>query len=78
MDYNGDVLICSHDWRKKYIVGNVNHDSFFDIWTGEKMTNARKRLIHADRAFSPCDVCDANGEIMGNDHALTWKPLLSG
>jgi len=77
MDYNGDVLICSHDWRKKYIAGNVYKESFLDIWAGKRMTNARKFLLDANRGFSPCNVCDANGLIMGNDQAKTWGDLIS-
>ena len=77
MDYNGDVLICSHDWRKKYIAGNVYKESFLDIWAGKRMINARKFLLKANRGFSPCNVCDANGLIMGNDQATTWGDLIS-
>ena len=25
MDYNGDVLMCPHDWGKKIILGNMNN-----------------------------------------------------
>ena len=77
MDYNGDVLICAHDWRKKYIVGNVYKDSFFDIWSGKRMMNARKFLLDANRGFSPCNVCDVDGLIMGNHQAKSWGDLIS-
>ena len=77
MDYNGDVLICAHDWRKKYIAGNVYKESFLDIWTGKRMTNARKLLLDANRGFSPCNACDANGLIMGNDQAKIWSVLIN-
>ena len=68
MDYNGDVLIRSHGWRKNiYIAGNVCKENFLDIWTGKRMMNARKFLLYANRGFSPCNVCDVDGLIMGND-----------
>ena len=41
------------------------------------MINARKFLLDANRGFSPCNVCDANGLIMGNDQAKTWGDLIS-
>jgi len=75
MDYNGDVLLCSHDWEKKYIAGNVYKESFLDIWKGKRMTNARKFLLNANRSISPCNVCDANGVIMGNNQAKIWSDL---
>ena len=28
MDYNGDVLMCAHDWGKKRILGNLKEKSF--------------------------------------------------
>ena len=28
MDYNGDVLMCPHDWGKKIILGNLNTQNF--------------------------------------------------
>ena len=26
IDYNGDVQMCSHDWAKKYVIGNINNE----------------------------------------------------
>jgi len=77
MDYNGDVHICSHDWTKKYVAGNVNKESFIDIWAGKRMMNARKQLLNANRGFSPCNVCDANGLLMGNEQAKSWGIVIS-
>lgn len=73
MDYNGDVLMCSHDWGKKNILGNLNKNSFYEIWTSKKSELARKKLINANRHFSPCNVCDAHGELIGNNHSKAWK-----
>ena len=32
MDYTGEVLVCSHDWGKRLIVGNLKNENFIDIW----------------------------------------------
>ena len=32
IDYNGDVQMCSHDWGKKYIIGNFNHIIFSMVY----------------------------------------------
>ena len=73
IDYNGDVLMCSHDWGKKNILGNLNQESFYDIWTSQISEMTRKGLIKGDRTFSPCDVCDVYGDLIGKTHADGWK-----
>jgi radical SAM protein with 4Fe4S-binding SPASM domain len=75
MDYTGEVLICSHDWGKKYVVGNLKNEKFIDIWLNQKFKIARKRLENADRNFSPCDVCDVEGVLMGKNHLDAWKKV---
>ena len=57
MDYNGDVLMCSHDWEKN-ILGNLNTSSFIEIWTSHLSEVSRKSLLKGNRNFSPCNVCD--------------------
>tara|TARA_B100001564_G_scaffold346419_1_gene346115 strand:- start:3610 stop:4512 length:903 start_codon:yes stop_codon:yes gene_type:complete len=76
LDYNGDVLMCSHDWGKKNILGNLKKQSLKDIWLSEKSMEARKKLNNADRTLSPCNVCDVDGGLIGNSHAQAWKKIL--
>jgi len=73
MDYNGDVLVCSHDWGKKLIVGSLVKEKFIDIWLGKKFQFARKKLLEGNRKFSPCNLCDVDGELMGFEHAKIWN-----
>tara|TARA_B100000965_G_scaffold24483_1_gene18355 strand:+ start:22462 stop:23355 length:894 start_codon:yes stop_codon:yes gene_type:complete len=75
IDYNGDVLMCSHDWGKKMIMGNVKNNSIKEIWTSKKFDFARKKLSNADRNFSPCNVCDVKGTLIGNKHAEQWSKI---
>ena len=75
MDYQGDVLMCAHDWGKKNILGNLNKSSFMEIWKSEKANLARKKLLIADRGFSPCDVCDVRGTLIGSKHAQEWQKI---
>ena len=65
LDYQGDVLICPHDWGKKIILGNLNHENFLDIWFSKKSLNVRKMLNLSNRNFKPCNVCDVIGTLMG-------------
>ena len=44
LDYQGDVLICPHDWGKKIILGNLNEKKLIDIWFSNRAMNLRKKL----------------------------------
>ena len=65
--------MCSHDWGKKLILGNLNKNSFSEIWKGKKSMFARNKLNKSDRSFSPCDKCDVMGDVVGDVHAKSWK-----
>ena len=73
IDYNGDVQMCSHDWAKKYIIGNVNNQKIEGIWLNQKYKFAREKLLSAKRNFAPCNKCDVSGELIGSNHAAEWK-----
>ena len=75
MDYLGDVLLCPHDWGKKNVVGNMQKESFWDIWLGEAFLRARKMLGTGNREIRPCNVCDVKGTLMGVSHVQAWKAL---
>ena len=69
LDYQGDVLICPHDWGKKIILGNLNKETFLDIWFGKKSINIRNQLNKSNRNFAPCNVCDVDGTLMGEKNS---------
>jgi radical SAM protein with 4Fe4S-binding SPASM domain len=73
LDYTGDVLMCAHDWGKKAVVGDLNTESFYEIWTGRKFSNLRKNLLIGNRSFNPCNVCNVEGTRMGIEHAKAWE-----
>lgn len=75
IDYNGDVLMCSHDWGKKNILGNLNKNTILEIWLSENAKKSRINLANSDRNFSPCNVCDAKGSLIGKAHADAWKKI---
>ena len=76
IDYNGDVLMCSQDWGKKNILGNLNKQSFIEIWISQHAKVCRKRLKNKDRDFEPCNVCDVEGNLIGKLHAEAWSEIL--
>ena len=69
LDYQGDVLICPHDWGKKIILGNLNNESFSEIWFSKKAMRIRNLLNNSNRNFTPCNVCDVDGTLMGKKNS---------
>lgn len=72
IDYNGDVQMCSHDWGKEYVLGNLKKEKILDIWKNKKYELARKQLLNSNRNFNPCKKCDVDGSLIGNKHSKEW------
>ena len=69
LDYQGDVLMCPHDWGKKVILGDLNKEKLKDIWFSKKFMGIRKMLNKSNRNFTPCNVCDVEGTFMGEKNS---------
>ncbi len=62
---NGQVLMCTHDWSRHTIVGDLNTQSIREVWNGKPMAEIR-RLFLAGRmkdvpACARCNVFDDLG-----------------
>lgn len=77
LDHNGDVLICSNDWKKEAVVGNIGKESLIKIWSNKMFSNIRKSLINNNRCHKPCKTCDVNGLMNGKKSFDRWKKFLS-
>ena len=73
IDYNGDMLLCPHDWKKSNIVGNLKTDNIWDLWIGNNYESARKKLTCKNRNFNPCNSCDVKGDIIGEINHSIWR-----
>jgi radical SAM protein with 4Fe4S-binding SPASM domain len=69
LDYQGDVLMCPHDWGKKLVLGDLNKEKLKDIWFSKKFMAIRKILNKSNRNFKPCNVCDVEGTFMGKKNS---------
>ena len=72
LDYNGDCLICPDDWKKKKVVGNLTNEKIIDVWTKKIFNEIRKSLLNSDRTKAPCNECDVNGLMSGDEYAKKW------
>ena len=73
IDYNGDMLLCPHDWAKKLILSNLADTNIIEVWDEKLLNFARKRLSSKKRTFSPCNTCDVRGDVIGEDSFNAWK-----
>ena len=72
IDYTGECLLCSNDWAKKKIIGNAKMNSVYEIWNSNLINQARKKLLAGERDFLPCNKCDVNGLLNGNEFKDSW------
>ena len=51
---NGQVLICTHDWARRQVVGDLKHQTILEAWNGPEMRAARLHLLsgRADLNFA--------------------------
>lgn len=59
--YDGDLVICCHDWRAECVLGNVNDSTLHDLWYGKMHHEILKSLYKKDRSGKPCNKCDYGG-----------------
>ncbi len=66
LHYNGDVLLCSHDWEKKQIMGNVMNDTVQNIWLESQKLWSFRKALKKNRNCYPCNKCNIKGILYGN------------
>jgi len=78
LHWNGDVLLCSHDWEKKQVMGNVMTTSIVDIWLHSKRLWEFRRKLAKGRTCDPCNRCNIKGVLYGDSsrETLMEAPLL--
>ena len=77
IDWNGDVFLCPQDWQRRQTMGNIMQTEFFNIWSGPIMSKYRRFLLNGDRKLNPCNQCNADGMVYGEQHFKAWKKISS-
>ena len=75
IDWNGDTFLCPQDWHRRITMGNIMQEEIYDIWTSKIIENYRKKLLCGDRSLSPCSSCNAEGTVLGKNHAQVWNKI---
>lgn len=78
IDYNGDVLLCPHDWGKKRIVGNLKQQSVLEVWQSSGLHEVRLKLRAENRGYAPCNVCNVDGTLTGQKSFDQWNAYYNG
>lgn len=56
---NGKISICNDDWMQAHDIGDVNSESLFDIWNGDKLRAFRVMHLEGRRSENAaCKGCD--------------------
>lgn len=60
--FNGDVIICCHDWARTTVIGNIRDSSLREVWNSPK-ANEIRRLIRKKRydQIGACKKCSLVG-----------------
>ena len=67
--------MCPQDWQRKVPMGNMMQETIFQIWTGKIISKFRKNLIAGKRCDLPCTKCNADGTLLGKNHADKWAKI---
>lgn len=72
IDHTGDYLLCSEDWGRdsKTEKFNVYKTKIKDYWI--TLHEHRKMLLNGQRSIKPCNKCNVNGKLDGQDSFIKW------
>lgn len=55
---NGQVTCCCADWKRRYIIGDVNNESLLEIWNGNKLRSFWKDMLFGNKdKYLMCKKC---------------------
>jgi len=55
--WDGKVVPCCFDKNAEYVMGDLNHDSFREIWNGPKYRIFRRRILSGRQSIEMCRNC---------------------
>jgi len=53
--FNGDCIVCCHDWNRSAVVGNAGTTPLKDIWNSQQMSQIRRRIL--GKQYDQIDAC---------------------
>ncbi len=59
--HDGDVVLCSCDWKAEVVFGNLVEQSLEEVWHSPVAQAYRRKLAKKDRNMKLCEGCDYGG-----------------
>jgi radical SAM protein with 4Fe4S-binding SPASM domain len=60
--FNGNAILCCHDWQRASVVGSVNTSSLMEIWNSEEMNKIRRSIMRKRyKQLNSCKDCSIDG-----------------
>lgn len=57
--FDGRMILCPSDWKQNYVIGDVSHNSLYDIWNGKKRQEYVDKILKCDYdSINICKYCD--------------------
>ena len=53
--YNGDMVLCCHDWRRSVVLGNVGESSIRQVWNSLHFQDLIRQYYSGD--FTNLEIC---------------------
>lgn len=75
IDWNGDIFLCPQDWQRRQTMGNMMQEDVFAIWNSKIIKKYRIDLLQGKRCNNPCSSCNAQGTLLGINHAQKWREI---
>ena len=75
IDWNGDIFLCPQDWQRRQAMGNMMQEEVFNIWVSNIIKKYRIDLLKGKRCNNPCKTCNAQGTLLGVNHAKMWREI---
>lgn len=59
VNFDGTVSVCCVDWSHGTLVGDLNNETFSEVWNGERLKEFRILHLKGERSkIGPCKNCD--------------------
>lgn len=77
---DGQVCPCTYDWHGRHVLGDLNHQSFRDIWWGAPYRRFRRRFRHDYQQLALCRDCPCafEGGSMGEERDVEVRFFAQG
>lgn len=66
INWDGKVLLCSHDWTKSVVCGDLNTEYLKNIWLHSPQYKQYRSMLINKRDVGPCNKCNVVGTLYGN------------